>query len=105
MVGVSGDGVKNHQLFKKAHSLSFPLLADEEGKVAAAFGVPIRRGGKITRVVQGHEKTLTRGVTAQRWTFVIGLDGTIIHKNTAVDVANDSQSVLKVIRHLTASTQ
>lgn len=105
VVGVSGDSVKNHQLFKKTHSLSFPLLADENGKAAKAFGVPIRRGGNITRVVQGHEKTLTRGVTAQRWTFVIGLDNTIIHKNTAVDVANDSQSVLKVIRHLTASTQ
>ncbi|HTN01054.1 MAG TPA: peroxiredoxin, partial [Planctomycetaceae bacterium] len=28
VVGVSGDSVRNHQLFKKAHDLNFPLLAD-----------------------------------------------------------------------------
>ncbi len=105
VVGVSGDSVTNHQLFKQTHSLSFPLLADEDGKVAEAFGVPVRSGGQITRVVEGQQKQLIRGVTAQRWTFVIGLDGTIIHKNTAVNAANDSQSVLKVIRQLTVSTQ
>jgi thioredoxin-dependent peroxiredoxin len=105
VVGVSGDSVTNHQLFKKTCSLSFPLLADEDGKVAGAFGVPIRGGGNITRVVQGQQKRLTRGVTAQRWTFVIGLDGTIIHKDTAVDAAKDGQSVLKVVRQLTVSTQ
>ncbi len=105
IVGVSGDSIDNHQLFKKAHSLSFPLLSDQDGKVAAAFGVPTRDGGSITRVLQGHQKKLVRGVTAQRWTFVIGLDGKIIHKNTAVDAAKDSQSVLKIIRQLTASAQ
>lgn len=105
VVGVSGDSVTNHQLFKQAHSLSFPLLADEDGKVAEAFGVPVRGGGKITRLVRGQQKQLTRGVTAQRWTFVIGRNGTIIHKDTAVNAAGNSQSVLKVIRQLTASTQ
>lgn len=105
IVGVSGDSVKNHQLFKKDKSLSFPLLADEDGKVAAAFGVPTREGGSITRVVQGQQKKLTRGVTAQRWTFVIGLDGNIIHKNTDVDAAKDWLSVLNVVRQLTVSVQ
>lgn len=103
VVGVSGDSPQNHQLFKTAHSLNFPLLADEDGKVAQLFGVPTREGGEITRVVKGEQKTLIRGVTAQRWTFVIGLDGTIIHKNTKVDAARDSESVLKVVRQLTAS--
>src|ERR1700722_10200984 len=30
VVGVSGDAVKTHELFKKAQQLNFPLLADED---------------------------------------------------------------------------
>ena len=105
VVGVSGDKSANHQLFKKLHSLKFPLLSDEDGKVAKAFGVPIRQGGQITQVIDGQQKTLDRGVTAQRWTFVIGLDGTIIHKNTQVSAETDCDSVLNVVRQQTASTQ
>jgi peroxiredoxin Q/BCP len=105
VVGVSGDSVKNHQLFKKTNSLNFPLLADEDGKVARAFGVPVRDGGKMTRVVEGKPKLLVRGVTAQRWTFVIGMDGKILDKNTEVNAEADCLSVLKVVGQLTASTQ
>ena len=39
VVGVSGDSVENHQVFKKAHELNFTLLADPEGVIARAFGV------------------------------------------------------------------
>ncbi len=46
VVGVSGDSVRNHQLFKKEHELNFTLLADEDGNVAKAFGVPLRPGGR-----------------------------------------------------------
>ncbi len=31
VVGVSGDSVKNHQVFKQVHKLNFSLLADEDG--------------------------------------------------------------------------
>ena len=34
VIGVSGDTVKNHQVFKKAHQLNFTLLADTDGKIA-----------------------------------------------------------------------
>ena len=105
VVGVSGDSVHNHQLFKRAHALRFPLLADEDGKVAEAFGVPVRKGGRLFKIVNGKKKLLVRGVTAQRWTFVIGRDGNILHKNTDVNAASDSKSVLKAVRQLTASTQ
>ncbi len=94
VVGVSGDSVKNHQLFKKAHSLNFPLLADVDGKVARAFGVPVREGGEITRVVEGKPGKLVRGVTARRWTFIIGLDGHIVSRNTDVEPGNDGKSIL-----------
>lgn len=104
VVGVSGDSPENHQLFKKLHSLNFTLLADEEGKVARAFGVPVRDGATITKQVDGVDRVLTRGVTAARWTFVIGLDGKVIHKKTVVDAASDSADVLQAVKaHLASS--
>ena len=103
VLGVSGDSVENHQLFKKEHQLNFPLLADHDGKVAKAFGVPLREGATIKKPVGGVEKELARGVTASRWTFVIDMDGKIIHKNTAVEAASDSQKVLKLVQSLKSS--
>ena len=32
MVGVSGDAVQTHQLFKKAQMLNFTLLSDDDGQ-------------------------------------------------------------------------
>jgi thioredoxin-dependent peroxiredoxin len=100
VIGVSGDSVRNHGLFKKVHSLNFPLLADEDGAVAKAFGVPLRKGGSIERTIEGKLETLTRGVSAARWTFVIGKDGKIAHKNTKVNAAKDSKIVMAVIDSL-----
>ena len=77
VVGVSGDAVRNHQLFKKVHNLNFTLLADEDGSVAKAFGVPTKPGGQVKSTIDGKEEVLVRGVTAQRWTFVIGKDGAL----------------------------
>jgi len=100
VVGVSGDSVENHQLFKKVHELNFTLLADEEGKVAKAFGVPVKSGGAIKFKHEGKVHELKRGVTAARWTFVIGKDGKIALKNTEVKAANDSKAVLKAVADL-----
>lgn len=100
VVGVSGDSVKNHQLFKQAHELTFTLLADEDGKVAATFGVPTGVGGSIEREIGGVLHTLTRGVTASRWTFVINKQGEIALKNTQVNAAADSRAILRVVDEL-----
>jgi peroxiredoxin Q/BCP len=100
VLGVSGDSVRNHTLFKKVHTLNFPLLADEDGAVAKAFGVPLRKGGSIERTIDGKLETLTRGVSAARWTFVIGKDGKIAHKKTKVNAAKDSASILAVVDSL-----
>ncbi len=97
IVGVSGDSVANHQIFKRVYDLNFRLLADEDGSVARRFGVPLRPGGSIERTVDGKKLTLTRGVTAQRWTFVIGRNGKILQKNTEVKAAEDSQNVLRLL--------
>lgn len=100
VIGVSGDTVENHQLFKKAHQLNFTLLADTEGAIAKAFGVPTKAGGSIERTVDNEIFTLTRRLTTARWTFVIDENGKIVHKNTSVNAAEDSQAVMKVIESL-----
>ncbi|MCX7399671.1 MAG: peroxiredoxin [Planctomycetales bacterium] len=101
VVGVSGDSAANHRLFKKAHNLNFALLADVDGKVADAFGVPVTREEKsVKATIDGKEEVLTRHVTAKRWTFVIGTDGRIASKNTSVVAADDSKAIMEVIARL-----
>jgi len=39
VIGISPDGVESHQKFKTKHNLPFILLADEDHKVAEAYGV------------------------------------------------------------------
>ena len=101
VVGVSGDSVKNHQLFKKRDSLTVTLLADEKGEVAEAFGVPYTPGSKeVKAVIDGKEEVLVRGVTAKRWTYVVGKDGKIAFKNDMVNAAEDSQKIIEVVKGL-----
>lgn len=94
IIGISGDSVRNHKLFTKVHNLNFTLLADEKGIIAKLFGVPTRKGSSITREIDGTVETLTRGVTASRWTFIIGKDGKVLQKNTKVKAPKDSAAVL-----------
>ena len=102
VIGVSGDVVKNHELFKKTDGLNFTLLADEEGSVAKKFGVPLGKGGEVKPRdalnkpildANGGQVVLKRSVSAARWTFIIGKDGTLLYKNTKVDPAQDSKQV------------
>jgi thioredoxin-dependent peroxiredoxin len=98
VVGVSGDTVESHVFFKKKESLNFNLLADVDGKVASALGVPFTTGEKEVKAsFNGEDKLLKRNVTTKRWTFVIGKDGKILAKNTEVKAAEDSKAVAEVI--------
>ena len=107
VIGVSGDSVGNHKLFKEAWKLNFTLIADEEADIAKIFGVPSRRGGKVRprgpdrkplTDDDGNPLWLERKVTFARWTFVIGKDGKIVYKNTQVRPTKDSQQVLEFIQ-------
>ncbi len=101
VVGVSGDSVRNHQLFKKAHELTFTLLSDPEGDIAKQFGVPYQTGEQsIEREIAGIKETLTRTATIRRWTFVVDKDGKIALKNDSVEAAKDSQAILEFVAKL-----
>jgi peroxiredoxin Q/BCP len=101
VVGVSGDSVKNHQVFKNFHKLNFTLLADENGAIAKKFGVPLKPGGTFkTKDIEGNPVELIRGVTAARWTFVIGKDGKIVYKNTNVNAPEDAKVISELINKL-----
>lgn len=101
VVGVSGDSVRNHQLFKKLNSLNFTLLADEKGEVANAFGAPTTLGEKsVKATIDGKEETLIRGTTTKRWTYIVGKDGKIASKNEVTDAAGDSQKVIEFVKGL-----
>ncbi len=62
VIGVSFDSTESHQAFISKYTLNFPLLADTDGKIADTYGV--RMSGKNM---------------ARRVSFLIGLDGKIVH--------------------------
>jgi peroxiredoxin Q/BCP len=63
VVGSSTGSVASHKGFAEKHGLSFPLVADEGGKLAKAFGA---------------FRSLIR--ISKRITYVIGSDGTILDR-------------------------
>jgi thioredoxin-dependent peroxiredoxin len=68
VVGVSFDSGESHLKFISKHNLNFPLLADTDGKIADAYGV--RMNGRSM---------------AKRVSFLIGLDGKIVHVTDSPD--------------------
>ena len=62
VVGVSHDSVDSHKKFAEAYKLNFTLVADPDGKIIAAYDA------KLPVVSM-----------AKRVSFLIGLDGKIIH--------------------------
>jgi thioredoxin-dependent peroxiredoxin len=94
VVGVSGDSIATHAAFKKEHKLTFTLLSDESGALADKFGVPFtKKDGKAT--FKG--ETFIRAGTAQRYTVVIGKEGTVIAHYQVKDAANDNKKVLEIV--------
>ncbi len=100
VVGISGDKAENLKLFKKQYHLNFPLLADDKGKIAKKYGVPVKEGGVINKTLDGKNVSLERGVTEMRWTFIIDLDGKIVYIDDNVNAANDSKKVIEEIKKL-----
>ncbi len=64
-IGISRDAVDKQQRWTTEHRLDYPLLADVDGAVAAAYGVG--RGGLLKLA----------GMPTKRTTFAIGADGIV----------------------------
>ena len=64
--GVSIDSIKTHEKFIKKHSLPFPILSDEDHKIAEAYGVWVEKS-MYGKTYFGTERT----------TVIINPDGTI----------------------------
>jgi peroxiredoxin Q/BCP len=71
VVGVSFDDAESHQKFSFKYNLNFPLLADTSGDIADDYGVRV-----------GPDKHMSRRVS-----FLIGLNGRIVHITDSPDPA------------------
>lgn len=84
VIGVSSDSAERHKAFASGHRLPFVLLADTDGSVRQAFGVP---------------KTL--GIMPGRVTYVIGKEGVVRHVfNSQFAADRHVAEALVVVRQL-----
>ncbi len=89
VLGVSPDPVASHRLFRTAHQLPFPLLADVDHAVAKAYGA-------------WGEKSMygKKYVGILRSTFVIDRAGRVAHVFPKVRPKGHAAAVLAVLREL-----
>ena len=109
LVGVSGDEVATHKLFKETYALKHALLTDTKGELAKLVGVPVSDGGRVTPFspdrkplldADGKRIIFQRPVTIARWTVVVGRDGKIAALRTIVNPVTDSEEVRKIVEAL-----
>jgi thioredoxin-dependent peroxiredoxin len=109
VVGVSGDEVATHKLFKETYGLKHSLLADSEGRLAKLLGVPVKAGGKVRATgpdrkplldADGKRIDLERSVTLARWTVVVDRDGKIASLRSSVNPATDAEEIQKIVDEL-----
>lgn len=81
VIGVSGDKPEAQKAFQEKYKLPFTLLADSEGKVAEAFGVPFKNG------------------ISKRESFLIK-DGKVVWTMPNASTATHAQDVLKAYEAL-----
>lgn len=87
VVGVSLDGGESHRRFIAKHQLSFPLLSDEEARVAKAYGV-YKEKSMYGRKFWGIERT----------TFIIDRTGTLKAVFRKVKVDGHVEEVLAALK-------
>jgi peroxiredoxin Q/BCP len=87
--GISRDGIKSHESFKRKLELPFDLLSDEQETACTLFAV-IKLKNMYGKQVRGIERS----------TFVIGRDGRIARAWRGVKVAGHVEEVLDFVRTL-----
>jgi len=81
LLGASLDDAASHRAFAEKNGITFPLIPDEGGKIAAAYGVDTSRG------------------VAKRTTFVIGPDGKVFRSFPQVKVEGHETEVLTAVKN------
>lgn len=89
VLGVSPDDLESHERFREKYDLNFPLLADEEGRVARTYGV------WGTKKLYGEEY---EGV--HRRTFIIGPDGIVERAYEKVRPEGHAEEILADLEEL-----
>jgi len=86
VLGVSPDSLKSHDKFIEKYDLNFPLLSDQEHKVAQAYGA------------WGEKKMYGKTYMGMiRKTFVIGQDGKLEHVFHKVKAAEHGEEILRLL--------
>jgi thioredoxin-dependent peroxiredoxin len=100
VVGVSGDSVATHKLFKAKHKLPFTLLADGKAEIAQAFGVPFTLGEKSAKGEneKGEKIDVVRTATINRWTVVIDKSGKIAAIDNVSKAGDDAKRVSELVK-------
>ena len=89
ILGISGCSLDSHQKFKTKNSLPFPLLLDEDHRIAKSFGV------------WGEKKFMGKSFEGiHRTTFVISKTGNILKTYLKVKPTLHSSMVLEDVRNL-----
>jgi peroxiredoxin Q/BCP len=86
LIGISDDPIKNHVHFAEGNKLTYPLLSDEGGAVARAWGV-----------------TKSLGIMPGRVTFVVDGEGKVRHRfSSQFDIQKHIADALAVVQELKA---
>jgi peroxiredoxin Q/BCP len=84
VIGVSSDSAESHERFAEHHRLPFILLADADGSLRKAFGVP-----------------KTMGILPGRVTYVIDKEGVVrLIFNSQLSAADHVAEALKMVEQL-----
>jgi len=89
VVGVSRDGKESHKKFIFKYNLDFPLLTDHGGRLADAYGARMAGNDKMDR----------------RVSFLIGLNGRILHVTDSPDPAVHLKEMMAAIVNLKSKAQ
>jgi peroxiredoxin Q/BCP len=109
IVGVSGDDVATHKLFKETYGLKHVLLSDNKGELACLLSVPVGGFGRASPMTpdrkplldaEGKRISIVREVTLDRWTIVVDRDGKIASRRKIVNPMTDSDEVFKIVESL-----
>ena len=109
LVGVSGDEVATHRLFKETYGLKHSLLSDSRGELAKRMGIPVSAGGRVRprsadrqSLVDAAGKRIVfeRPVTIARWTVIVDKDGKIASLRNIVDPVTDYVEVCRIVEAL-----